>query len=72
MFLGANPFSWSSTKQRTIARSSTEVEYRAIVNVATEIQWVKSLLVELLQLVSTTPTLTIKKHAFPRDNLGTN
>ena len=47
IFLGTNPISWSSTKQRTVARSSTKVEYRAI---AAELQWVKSLLSELLIL----------------------
>ena len=48
IFLGVNPISWSSTKQRTVARSSTEAEYRAIVVAAAELQWVKSLLFELL------------------------
>ena len=47
IFLGANPISWSYTKQRTVARSSTEAEYRAIAAVAAEIEWVKSLLTEL-------------------------
>ena len=27
IFLGANPISWSSTKQRTIARSSIEAKF---------------------------------------------
>ena len=31
IFLGANPISESSTKQRIVSRSSIEVEYRAIV-----------------------------------------
>ena len=51
MFLGVNPISWSSTQQRIIARSSTETEYRVIAVVATKLQWVKSLLSELLVLM---------------------
>ena len=35
IFLSANPISWSSTKQRTDARSFIEVEYRAIAVTAT-------------------------------------
>ena len=51
IFLDANPISWSSTKQRTIARSSTEAEYRAITVATAELQWVKSLLSKLFVLV---------------------
>ena len=54
IFLSAT---WSSTKQRTVTHSSTEAEYRAITTAAAELQWVKSLLSELLALVQLTPTL---------------
>ena len=57
MFLGANHISWSSNKQQIVTRQSTKAEYKSIAIVASEIQWVKSLLTELGVLVSTTPTL---------------
>ena len=64
IFLGANPIFWSSTKQCTVARSSTEAEYRAIsITAVVEFQWVKSLLLEHLVPVPSPPTLF-------SDNLG--
>ena len=57
IFLGGNPISWSSTNQRIVARSSTKAEYHAIVATVAELQWVKSLLSELLTLVKLPPTL---------------
>ena len=63
VFLGANPISWSSTKQRTVARFSTEAEYRVIASATAEIEWVKSLLHELGVTLPMTPVLY-------SDNLG--
>ncbi|XP_019158590.1 PREDICTED: uncharacterized protein LOC109155361 [Ipomoea nil] len=47
VFLGDNLISWLSRKQRTVARSSTEAEYKALADVSAEVTWIVSLLREL-------------------------
>jgi hypothetical protein len=47
IFLGPNIISWSSKKQSTVSRSSTEVEYRAMAVTAAEVSWINALLEEL-------------------------
>ncbi|XP_073358250.1 secreted RxLR effector protein 161-like [Aegilops tauschii subsp. strangulata] len=46
IFVGPNLISWSSKKQPTVSRSSTEAEYKALANGAAEAIWVESLLKE--------------------------
>ena len=63
MYLGSTPISWKSGKRRTVARSSTEAEYKALADGTAEILWIRSLLTELRILSSTVTTLWC-------DNLG--
>nr|GEU96846.1 ribonuclease H-like domain-containing protein [Tanacetum cinerariifolium] len=44
VFLDNNLLSWSSKRQFTISRSSTEVEYRGVTNVVAETCWLRNLL----------------------------
>ena len=46
VYLGETLIAWSSKKQAVVSRSSTESEYRALAQVASEITWVESLLRE--------------------------
>lgn len=46
LFRGS-PISWKSKKQSTVAKSSSEVEYRAMSQAATELTWLVRLLTEL-------------------------
>ncbi|WKA01874.1 hypothetical protein VitviT2T_020126 [Vitis vinifera] len=52
LFFGSNMVSWSSSKQKVVSQSSTELEYQWVANRAIEIAWIESLLREL----SITPT----------------
>ena len=47
VYLGSTPISWKSGKQRTVARSSTEAEYKALADGIAEILWIRALLSDL-------------------------
>jgi len=47
ILLGSSPISWKSKKQRTVSRSSSEAEYRAMAQAASEVTWLVRLLEEL-------------------------
>ncbi|XP_031105201.1 uncharacterized protein LOC116010077 [Ipomoea triloba] len=47
VFLGTNLVSWVCRKQKTVARSSTEAEYKALADVCAEVIWILSLLREI-------------------------
>jgi hypothetical protein len=63
VYLNSTPISWKSGKQRTVARSSIEVEYKALADGIAEILWIRSLLSELRVPSSIVTTLWC-------DNLG--
>lgn len=65
IFHGKNLVSWSSCKQQTVARSSTEDEYKALANTTTELLWIQSLLKELcIFLPKTTPPLVRQSQGY--------
>ncbi|OIT39145.1 putative mitochondrial protein [Nicotiana attenuata] len=47
IFLGKNPISWSAKKQHSVARSSTEAEYRSVAATAAKLCWLRNLFKEL-------------------------
>jgi Reverse transcriptase (RNA-dependent DNA polymerase) len=57
IFYGSNLISWSSKKQPTVARSSTEAEYRSLATTGTELIWLQFLLKELQLPISSPPIL---------------
>ena len=55
--MGSNLISWSCKQQATVARSSTEAEYKAIANAAAELTWFRSIFLELGLPPQHSPTL---------------
>jgi histone deacetylase 1/2 len=47
VFFGQMSISWKSDKQRTVARSSTEAEYKALADGTAEVIWLQYLLTDL-------------------------
>lgn len=57
IFMGNNLVSWNSKKQQTVARSSTEAEYRAVGLAITEMVWIQALLRDINYHSPTIPNL---------------
>ncbi|GAA0167912.1 transmembrane signal receptor [Lithospermum erythrorhizon] len=57
IYLGSTLVSWKSRKKRTVSRSSTEAEYKALADCTVEIVWVLSLLSEIGFSLTTAPVL---------------
>ena len=47
IYLGDNLVSWSSKRQETASRSSSEAEYKGVANAVAETCWIRNLLLEL-------------------------
>ncbi|XP_028062338.1 uncharacterized protein LOC114265722 [Camellia sinensis] len=57
VFLGSNLISWSSKKQATVSRSSTEAKYRSLAHTAAELAWIGMLLQDFCIVPPTVPLL---------------
>ncbi|XP_043710334.1 uncharacterized mitochondrial protein AtMg00810-like [Telopea speciosissima] len=57
IYMGPNLISWASKKQKTVARSSTESEYKALADACAELTWLQSLFGELSLSTTQAPVL---------------
>jgi hypothetical protein len=57
VFLGNNLITWSSKKQTTVARSSTEAEYRSLAVGAAELAWLRMLLCDFGVYLASPPVI---------------
>jgi len=57
VFLGTTPVSWKSRKQCTVARSSTEAQYKALADGIAEVLWLHYLLTDLCFSPSSVTTI---------------
>lgn len=57
VYYGKHPIAWSSKKQTTVARSSTEAGYRSIASTAAEVCWLTSLITEMGLKITTQPAI---------------
>ncbi|KAJ4758161.1 polyprotein [Rhynchospora pubera] len=57
IYLGSNLISWSSKKQPTVSKSSTEAEYRSLALAGAELIWIQYILQELHQRLTQPPVL---------------
>lgn len=57
VYLGSSPVSWSSKNQRSVSRSSTEEDYRAVAATFSETNWLTILLHKLRFHIFTLPPI---------------
>jgi hypothetical protein len=62
-FLGYNPISWLSQKQKAVAKSSCEAEYMASAAAAGQVVWLRHLLEEVFGMHVPTPTIKMDNTA---------
>lgn len=60
IYLGPNIISWRSARQKSVSRSFTEAEYKALSNASAELIWIRNLLRELGFQHTLTPTLFLR------------
>ncbi|XP_023737649.1 uncharacterized mitochondrial protein AtMg00810-like [Lactuca sativa] len=59
LYLGSNIIAWKSARQKSVSRSSTEAEYKALANAAAELAWVENLLKKLDLTLPVAPRLLL-------------